>query len=374
VSDKALACPFCGYPINTPVAPVIVTPPVKKRHKKFRRLPNGFGSIKHLSGKRRNPYAAYPPTKEWNGKNPKARPAIGYFPTYNEAYKALAEYNRQGIDIENKIVTFTQIYDLFLENYKKKEPSKSALNSYDQAYKKCKSLHDAQFAMLRREDYQVIFDECSDYSISTANSIRTLLNQMYKTAIGKDVVDRNYATGVIIKGKDIEQGVPFTEKELRILWKHRDDVRVQPALIMIFCGHRIGELPLIEISDGVIIGGLKTKAGKNRVVPINSAVLPFIDSIKGINKNTYPLKFQELLDELGIGYTETGEKHTCHDCRHTFSWLCDKFKVDKLAKKMLIGHALGKDVTDNVYGHRTLEELKVEIEKIKPPILSNKSD
>ena len=54
-----------------------------------------------------------------------------------------------------------------------------------------------------------------------------------------------------------------------------------------------------------------------------------------------------------------------HDCRHTFSWLCDKYHVDALSKKMLLGHALGNDVTDLKYGHRTVEELREEINKIR---------
>lgn len=38
-------------------------------------------------------------------------------------------------------------------------------------------------------------------------------------------------------------------------------------------------------------------------------------------------KFNDALSSIGI----TG--HTPHDCRHTFSWLCDKYHVDSLAKK-----------------------------------------
>ena len=65
------------------------------------------------------------------------------------------------------------------------------------------------------------------------------------------------------------------------------------------------------------------------------------------------------LEALGI------EKHTPHDCRHTFSWLCDKYEVDRFSKKLMLGHALGNDVTDAVYGHRTVEELRSEIHKIR---------
>lgn len=62
--------------------------------RKMHRLPNGFGSIKKLSGVRRNPYGAYPPcTAYYENGAPKPAKAIGYYPTYNAAFKALTEWN-----------------------------------------------------------------------------------------------------------------------------------------------------------------------------------------------------------------------------------------------------------------------------------------
>ena len=31
----------------------------------------------------------------------------------------------------------------------------------------------------------------------------------------------------------------------------------------------------------------------------------------------------------------------------------------------MLGHSFGSDITNRIYGHRTLEDLRVEIEKIK---------
>ena len=33
-------------------------------------------------------------------------------------------------------------------------------------------------------------------------------------------------------------------------------------------------------------------------------------------------------------------------------------------RKRMLGHSFGGDITNKVYGHRTLEELRAEIEKI----------
>jgi ribosomal protein L37E len=52
VSDKALACPHCGYPLNR----TVIQNNYKKRARR-KRLPNGFGSITEIKGKNlRNPF------------------------------------------------------------------------------------------------------------------------------------------------------------------------------------------------------------------------------------------------------------------------------------------------------------------------------
>ena len=51
VSDKAMNCPHCGYPITSS------TPVRKTSKKKHPKLPNGFGQISELSDSRlRNKY------------------------------------------------------------------------------------------------------------------------------------------------------------------------------------------------------------------------------------------------------------------------------------------------------------------------------
>ena len=65
------------------------------------------------------------------------------------------------------------------------------------------------------------------------------------------------------------------------------------------------------------------------------------------------------LEMLGI------EKHTPHDCRHTFSALCEKYEVQENDRKRMLGHSFGNDITNKTYGHRNLEDLRTEICKIK---------
>ncbi len=138
VSDKAYSCPHCGYPLQS-VAPSATIPTTRTRPTKRRRkLPNGFGSIKRLSGSRKNPFAAYPPVTEFheNG-SPKSVPAIGYYRTYQDAYDALSSYNRNPYNIDDANATFANVYEMWLEAYKNnpKQKSYSAIKSYVSAFK-----------------------------------------------------------------------------------------------------------------------------------------------------------------------------------------------------------------------------------------------
>ena len=57
--------------------------------------------------------------------------------------------------------------------------------------------------------------------------------------------------------------------------------------------------------------------------------------------------------------------HTPHSCCHTFSRLCESYGVREADRRRMLGHSFGNDITNGVYGHRRLEELREQIEKIE---------
>ena len=69
------------------------------RRKKHPKLPNGYGSIKRLSGKNRtNPYGVYPPTEKFDEDgNPVAQKAICYVDDWYKGFTVLivAQLSRQ---------------------------------------------------------------------------------------------------------------------------------------------------------------------------------------------------------------------------------------------------------------------------------------
>lgn len=375
ISDKAIFCPNCGFPLKKQ------TSYRRASQNRYKKLPNGFGSIKHLSGKRRKPYACYPPTKGWvieNGKSKAVIPkAIGYFATYNEAYSALCDYNKTPYDTDARSAKFSEVYELFYEEKfgeGRKKLSDSTRKNIEFAYKLCPTLHNRVFTSITREDLQEILDtlEKEGKKYVTLRTVKSFFTQVYKYAISYDIANKNFGSLIVIKkDSDIESGVPFTENDIKILWKDSENSVVSRiSLIMIYSGLRIKEVAEaseIDLEQGAFIGGVKTKSGKNRIVPFHSKIEEFIPDL--IEYRTqykdFSLReqFSEKMDELNLNKGDI--KHTPHDCRHTFSWLADKYELNEFSKHLLMGHSLGRDVEKAVYGHRTFEELKNEIEKIK---------
>lgn len=56
--------------------------------------------------------------------------------------------------------------------------------------------------------------------------------------------------------------------------------------------------------------------------------------------------------------------HTTHDCRHTVATLLDTADANEVAKRRILGHA-GGDVTERVYTHKGLRQLRKCIELLK---------
>ena len=324
--------------------------------RKFHRLPNGFGSIKKLSGIRRNPYAAYPPTIEYHDNgSPVSRKAIGYFETYQEALDALVKYHGEPIHTER--ISFDACYTLYFEQKfnSKRKYSKSLMYAHKSAYDHCSAFYGHYMEDITARELQKFVDGL-DFKHSTVRQIVFLLKQMWKFAEQNSFVKRDIAKYIKINiPDDTEKGVPFTEEEIRKLWENKKNRDVQVILSMIYTGFRVSALQTWEVREDSIYGGVKT--GK-RTVPIHHAIKPFVKKV--VMNASYKKRFPTIMKSLGMD-------HTPHDCRHTFSWLCDKYGVDTVSKHMLMGHSLGKDVEAQVYSHRTFEELKTEIEKILVP-------
>ena len=382
--------------------------PKRKRHPK---LPSGWGSIKYLGKGRRNCYAVHPPATECreNGSyiQPKALCYVDdwyvgfamlnawhngkYTPGDEKQYKAYQPSNPEALDeLCSKILvdhqaftnehaeslpTFAEVYKQFFEwkfgDNATKKLSNSAKNSIIMAYKKSEELHAKPFSKISLNDLQSVLDNCTS-GISTLKAIISLFHGMYTYAVPRELCEKDYSKYVKTPSADeCEHGVPFTDEDLKILWKNKNDITVKHILVMCYSGFRIKAFYSIEINfnEWYFKGGVKTKSSKGRIVPVHSAIQEMVKEMVDTGNffkygdAAVRTNMHKTLKRLGIS------EHTPHDCRHTFSALCEKYDVNENDRKRLLGHSFGRDITNAIYGHRTIEELRTEIEKIQVPDL-----
>ena len=401
VSDKATYCPHCGYPMQPDIKPR-----KPRKSNKRRRLPNGFGQISEIKGRNlRNPFRAMVKV----GKTPTGRPICkplkpeSYFPTYNDAYAALVEYNKNPYDLEPAI-TAKELYEKWTEEYFKTLKNDASARAVTSAWAYCSSVYDMRVMDIRarhvkgcmEEGIAVVRGKEQRPSASMKNKIKSLFNLMLDYALEYEIVDRNYSRSFNLTEETIKEiqtvkkeHIPFTDEEIALLWEHVDDKRyVDAILIQCYSGWRPQELGLIRLGDvdlenWTFKGGMKTDAGTDRVVPIHSKIQSLVlrkykeaeslgseflfnctdpDSNRKNIKftyNRYQKGFTRIRDELKLN-----PDHRPHDGRKHFVSMAKKYGIDEYAIKYMVGHKIS-DITEKVYTAREFDWLREEIEKIK---------
>lgn len=367
VSNKAHFCPHCGYPFDK--AAKLYANKERRSHK---RLPNGFGQISKIKGNLRNPYRAMVTV----GKTPTGKPVcrllkpVAYFPTYNEAYKALLKYNEKPYDITRK-VTCNELYKLWSEeHFKTFDNSRSSAN-YSAAWKHCSFAYGLDIRELRPRHIKACIENAP--APTTKTNIKLVFGMMLDFAVENEMVERNVARefsmpkSVAKERKEKYKGhTALSEEEVSMLSKHLDDPMLVLAYVQIYTGFRPSELLAIrpehfDKSTMIVIGGSKTEAGRNRVVPIHPAIRSMVfDMSNDMKYRYYRPKVEKAMENIGI----TG--HSPHDFRKTFVTLAKKYGVNEYAIKRIVGHSI-RDLTESVYTERNIEWLHSEISKI--PVL-----
>lgn len=398
VSDKALSCPHCGYPFKKDARPY--------KSSKRKRLPNGFGQISEIKGKNlRNPFRVMITVGTSSNGRPLQKPLKpkAYFATYNEAYAALVEYNKNPYDL-NDDITVKQLYEKWSAEYFETFKNDSSKRTITAAWAYCSQIYNMRVKDIRARHIKwcmeqgtaVINGKEKHPTPNIKDRIKSMFNLMLDYALEYELVDKNYSRtfnlsqDIIDEMKEMKRShIPFKEEELEILWKNVDKIKwVNIVLIQCYSGFRPQELGLIEVKNvnldkNTIIGGMKTKAGTDRLVPIHPKIRNLIEteynkavelgseylitctdgathtgSIK-FTYDKYVSRFKKILSRLNLN-----PDHRPHDGRNTFITLAKKYNMDEYAIKYIVGHAIN-DITEKIYTERDEQWLTEEIKKIK---------
>lgn len=331
------------------------------------RLPNGFGGVSKLKGNRRRPYAVRI-TQGWTDDGKQVVKYLGYFKTRAEALQALSAYNTNPYDISNHNTTMLELYNLW-ESWLSTDKGKELTQNYKSALHYSESLYGMKFIDIRKRHIQAVIDKCPK-GYATKKNIKLLFTQLYRFAIDRDIVATNYAASCELPANEKSfMHKPFTEEEIGLLWANLSDPAVCIALVFIYTGLRPVELLQIKTKDVFLdkcymVGGVKTAAGKNRVVPIANKIMPIIKSWYNPDNEYLCINHRDGKPILNYDrlryYYWAGCKllkgHLPHDGRHTCATLLDNAEVSPKITKMILGHS-SSDITERVYTHKTIAQL-----------------
>lgn len=376
VSDKAEFCPHCG-----------------------------FGQISLIKDKNlRNPYRAMVSA----GKSESGRPICrllkpqAYFPTYNEAYAALVEYNRNPYDLEPG-KTVRELFEEWSVIHYKKLKNYSSIRAVETAWSYCSSVYEMRLTDLRARHIKncmengkiIVGGNAKVPSAAMKNKIKSMFNLMLDYAYEYEMVEKNYARTFKLNEDTIKEiqtvkkeHIAFSDEEIDLLWKYVDDkYNVDIVLIQCYSGWRPQELGLIEIQnvnleEWTYTGGMKTDAGINRIVPIHSKIRPLVvrkykealslgsryllnytdperhDKSMKLTYDRYARIFERIKNEIGLNVN-----HRPHDGRKYFVTKAKQYNMDEYAIKYIVGHKI-LDITEKVYTERQTSWLADEMEKI----------
>ena len=349
LQDDFKFCPYCGKIQD------------KNKIKKKQKRPNGTGSIYERKDNKSKPWAV---SSTITGM----RVYIGSFATRTEAVKALQEFEYNPTNSYN--LTLEKLYNEW-KTIAYRSISKSTQENYNAAWYKLKPLYSRKFRDIRTGELQAIVDYydaphhelgaegklkylddkrkstykvtetpkmCDGLKYSALHKLKCLLTQLYTYAMKNDIVNKNYASFIVLPDKNETSKSRFTDTQLELVRKNIGKI---PYADYIYClcylNFRVAEFLELTIDNynlsdtgiPVFIGGKKTEAGTNRLIPIHPKIQPLVQ--KCIQKNgktifcgdngqaltpdvfrrTY---FYPAIEQMGLP-----SDLTPHSCRRTFS-------------------------------------------------------
>ena len=385
-------CPYCGKS-------------QLEQEKKAPKRPNGTGSIYKRKDNKRNPWAA---SSTFTGK----RVYIGSFPSKTEALRALQSYEYNP----------TTSYNITLEELHKewmpiayRNIGENAKQGYDSSWVKLKPLYKRRFRDLRTGELQAIIDYydnphqqlgkggvlmyldekgkgtskvtntpkiCEGLKFSALHKIKVLLTNMYSYAMQNDIVNKNYASFIVLPERNETAKTRFTDIQLELIRQNIGKIPFTEYIYaMCYLNFRLSEfLELTKdnyhISDTkipVFVAGKKTEAGTDRLVPIHPNIEKIVQDClnkngetifcdengKAMDNNRFRRNyFYPTLDKLGLPRTLTP-----HSCRRTFSTRMSAAGARHEDIIALMGHT-NFDVDINHYINQEAETLYKAVKKM----------
>lgn len=327
--------------------------------------PNGYGSCFKMSGNRRKPFVA----RLTVGHTEKGFPiykVLGYFRTRSEGLVALADYHKQPYSLDTRNMALKEVFYNALAS--DKSMADNTRRNHKNIWKYLEPIAEIAYHEINLGIMQNLVNNQDKPTV--AIQIKKTLRFLDKYALQSDIITKGYAEFIKLPTYETQHiREPFDRKEIELLWEHSNDDTAKVILLYLYTGFRRNELADLKkenVNDGCIVGGSKTKAGKNRIIPVHSRIEWIISEFMAregdylvpreyCNFTFFHTKFGNYCEQI------LGKKHIPHECRHTFVSELSRKGGDSVCIDRLAGHSSGH-VGRDVYTHKSIEELKNTIE------------
>lgn len=333
------------------------------RKRKSMRLPNKYGGVVFLGERRRRPYGARI-TAGWTEDNKQMFKYIGYFEKREEALACLADFYRSPYDVGASKITFAELFRGWSEAHEQNVVH-GTMKVYKAAFRKLESIHSLTLPSIRTAHLQPLL---SRETHANAKNMKLIVGIVFREGIKREIVKEDISSLLDLPKKgESKTKKPFTKEEIDLMWEHVGRKEADMILILLYTGMRVSELfelktENIDFERRVMIGGMKSDAGIDRMIAIHRRIEPIMKRVIGEKYLfTSPRGKKYLYSNEGYHLNKfmkaMGLDHTMHETRHTFISQCDRLGLNKVSVKKMVGHSTGKDLTEDVYTHKNADDL-----------------
>ena len=285
--------------------------------------------------------------------------------------------------LADDIPTFKELWEAVYERvaHSKSEQWSTSMKS---AFKKYYKIHDSIITTITVKMIQNCFDDAmhsaKGVGDSTLGNMKIVLANVYRESEKLRYTRKDQNPIEYIEyhstGAKRNKRTTFTLDEIKKTLSYGTE-EAKIVLLYIFTGMRPIELIQmkkedVHLEEKYMVGGVKTNAGKGRIVPIHDIILPYVKHLLETNESqflfaktgnvngylAYKKLYKNLMSELSLNnHIEP------YDTRYTFATLAKEARVEESARKKIMGHVC--DLTDSVYTHESVEYFLNEINKIK---------
>ena len=341
--EDAVFCPYCGLKIKR-----------NNLSSKGRTRPNGAGTAYKRGRTWTSVVVVGWKVNEDNHALP-IRRTKGGFSTKREALAYCQDL--KNAPRQKRGMTMRQVYDAWYKVHVTRV-GKSTMDCYRAAWRYFAPLHEVPFNSIDLDDLQECVNECP-YGKRTKENMKALSGLLMKYALPRHQTDMNYAEFVYTGNDERSTHPAFTPDQVTAIYNIIGKVPyAEYVYSLIFTGFRPTEffsLRKSDYRDGILYGGAKTAAGKNRAVPVS----PKIESIirermqsnsqwlfpksdgSQMSTNYFRDCFYQVLEAAGIQDVPTQDSpayYVPYSCRHTFANLLKNAPGSDKDKAALIGH------------------------------------